>query len=511
MKNGKAKEEKGKWKKEDEKWKTFSVWASGMILAFVFGWLAPFMKCNDVQSQIYAPSDSIPLTVGTTDTTLLTVADAESVWFKWFRPAGTIIDSSKITSSTRTGFYIKKVKASDGSNTIGAYSWEAIAYKNGKTGIKTGSWVVKSTTPESVLTYLATNLDVKTSAVRDTAHNANVSAIQARDTSALIHAEVVNINGWNPATDSTNVKGLNSIKLGYLDKAISGIDDNPWNNVSSDTGSGMGKWFADWWHDINDDSGQGGAGSCPTANQNASAVWSYSGNITLIDTIPKVYAVNAAGSDPDTLANKVWTWPSRTLTSGAGSGAHQVKIIAKQSSDSAEIVSATVQVLNGTQTSTIGLLSTGSNGDAIFALDTDTFKIRMYKPGWQFTVPQIAIVSKDTTITYYADLFNPGNPPSASLCRVYGWIKDINNLPIAGAKIETKVKIVPLRFGSVIISPYYKVATTDSDGYWYLDLYPNSDLTPTDTKYQFFMYSPSGTILKLETIVPDQASWELSF
>jgi hypothetical protein len=243
----------------------------------------------------------------------------------------------------------------------------------------------------------------------------------------------------------------------------------------------------------------------------AAEIWGYSGAITLTDTIPKVYAVNAGASDPDTTAKYVWTYSSRTLTSGSGTGTYEVKIITKQSSDSSEIVGATVQVLNSTQSSTIGLLSTGSNGDATFALDADTFKVRMYKPGWQFVVPETAVVSNDTTITYYADIFNPGNPPSADLCRVYGWIKDINNLPVVGAKVEAKVKIAPLRFGSIVISPYYKIATTDSDGYWYLDLYPNIDLTPNNTKYQFFIYSPAGTILNLAATVPHQGSWELSF
>jgi len=52
---------------------------------------------------------------------------------------------------------------------------------------------------------------------------------------------------------------------------------------------------------------------------------------------------------------------------------------------------------------------------------------------------------------------------------------------------------------------------TDEDGYWYLDLYPNSVLSPSDTKYIFHIFSASGTILRLEVEVPDQTSWELQW
>lgn len=214
---------------------------------------------------------------------------------------------------------------------------------------------------------------------------------------------------------------------------------------------------------------------------------------------------------PDTLANHVWIWPNRTLTSGAGTGANQVTVITKQISDSVEICGAQVQVLNLSQTSTLGVLSTNASGKVTFALDNDTLLVRMYKPGWIFDVPETLVVSGNTDTIYYADPFDPGSPPSADLCRVYGWIKDIQNLPLSGAKIEAGIKIVPLKYQGVIISPYFRSTSTDSEGYWYLDLYPNSNLYPDNTEYEFLIYSTKGTILRLKTSVPDQSSWELSF
>ena len=250
-------------------------------------------------------------------------------------------------------------------------------------------------------------------------------------------------------------------------------------------------------------------------------------SLSSVDSVRKVYIVDSLDqpvtAEVDTSqiktmnennlwgASHIWNYQTRTLTSGVGAGANSVVIRCKQSSDSSNIALAQIQVTDSLENSTIGLLTSDSQGRGFFALDNGTYCVRMYKPGWQFTIPETLQVSGDEDTTYYGDLFDPGSPPGASLCRVYGWIYDINNQPVVGAKIEASIKTVPLRYLSIIISPYYKTTTTDDEGYWYLDLYPNSAISPSDTKYIFFIYSPSGTILRIETTVPDQASWELQW
>jgi hypothetical protein len=82
---------------------------------------------------------------------------------------------------------------------------------------------------------------------------------------------------------------------------------------------------------------------------------------------------------------------------------------------------------------------------------------------------------------------------------------------VTSVTVEAKISTTPLRYQSVLISPYYKTTNTDSDGYWYLDLYPNSILTPSNTQYDFTIYIPYGTILKLKTSVPEQSSWGLGW
>jgi hypothetical protein len=207
----------------------------------------------------------------------------------------------------------------------------------------------------------------------------------------------------------------------------------------------------------------------------------------------------------------VWNHPVRTLTSGAGSGVNSVVIRCKDSSDSSALAFAQIQVLDSTESSTIGLLTSDSQGRGFFALDNGVYRVRLYKPGWQFVVPETLIVAGDEDRTYYGQAFDPGMPPQASLCRVYGWIYDINDQPMVGTKIEAGIKTVPLRYQNLLISPYYKSTITDMQGFWYLDLYPNPALSPPDTKYVFNVFSASGTILRLEAEVPDQTSWELQW
>ncbi|MCI0532516.1 MAG: hypothetical protein L0Y74_11330, partial [candidate division Zixibacteria bacterium] len=266
------------------------IWAALFLVVWT-NWLDVIKPNRCVFAQIYAPSDSLTLTIGTTDTTFLNLADVDSVWFKWFRTvtggSNVMVDSSKVTSSTRTGFYQKKIKASDGSNNLGQYLAFITAFKNGKTvRVKTNAWQVL---------------------------NFGLNKIQ------------------HPIAESSLVMA-----------EFSGIDDNPWDNSSrtlTDT-TNIGEKIA---------------------GRSAEKVWSFSNPITLGDTIPKVLAVNAGSSDPDTIANHVWTWSTRTLTSGTGTGANQVTVTIKDAADSVTVLNGVqVQVLNQAQTATEGLLTSNS-------------------------------------------------------------------------------------------------------------------------------------------------------
>jgi len=459
----------------------------------------------------YATGDSVSFSWTGLDSTIqLAPASADTVIVLRFRqPSGAspvLVDSSIYHSgSTPTlaslqrgaGHYIFRAKASDGSNTQGIYyveirGWDFINSKRVYGLFKTYSWsgggsynevrIVSTDTTGS----LTTNLD-------KTGYRLSAAGVD---------------DIWDELQSGHTTAGSFGKRL---DKDVSAVDDNQWDNAVrtlTDTTNIGTKIAADastksynifnW-------------GNYTKPDTIAKYVWSYANPITLTDTIPKVFAVNAGASNPDTVAAHVWTWSTRTLTSGAGTGSNQVTLTVKNSGDSSVLNGVQVQVLNQTQSATEGLLSTSSLGEAVFALNNGIYKVRIFKPGYVFTVPESVIVSGNTSATFYGSAFNPGTPPSPALCRVYGYVKDINNLPAVGAKVEALNKTVPLKYQSVVISPYYKTTVTDNNGYWYLDLFPNSILTPTDSKYRFNISVPSGSVLRVETTIPNQSSWELAF
>ena len=499
-------------------------------------------------ADVYAPTDSVVLTVGCLDTTFLAVADPDSVWFKWWRDVDgqTIVDSAKVTSTLRTGFARHKIKASDGSDNTGTYMAEGMVYKDGKTGIKSWSWTVKAefdsitnaiadankanfkaagfATPGDAMDLVTDALDAdavagsganEISSVTWTHSNRQVTMLDEDSTTLDLDgttigtvnniANAVKVDGGyvgqcTTVVNEVNVVSTDTVKADVLEKTGYSLTEDYMTKADSSL-----YMRTDWANIKNQDA---------VVNINRT-------HMAYVETVDSMNEEIVADIDTTQIktmnennlwgASYIWNHETRTLTSGAGSGANSVLIRCRQSSDSSNIALAQIQVLDSLENSTIGLLTSDSQGRGFFALDNGSYCVRMYKPGWQFTVPETLTVSGDGDTTYFADVFDPGSPPQATLCRVFGWIYDINNQPAEGAKIEASIRTIPLRCQNIVISPYYKSTTTDEEGYWYLDLYPNSALNPSDTKYIFFIYSPSGTILRIETTVPDLGSWELQW
>ena len=458
----------------------------------------------------YATGDSVSFAWTNVDSTISLApvnADTAIVW-RFRQPIGAspvLVESTFYHGSTTptlaslqrgTGHYVFRARASDGTNQgiyyVDIKGWDYINSKRVYGLFKTYSWSCGGSYNEVRIVSTDTTGNLTT--------NNDKTGYRLSAT------------GVDDIWDELQSGHVTSGSFGKrLDKDLSAVDDNPWDNSTrtlTDTANIGGKISADaserTYNIFN-------WGFYTKPDTIAKYVWSYQNPITLADTVPKVLAVNAGASNPDTVAAHVWTWSTRTLTSGAGTGSNQVTITVKSSADSSVLNGVQVQVLNQTQTATEGLLTSNSSGQASFALNNATYKVRLFKPGYIFTVPESVIVSGTTTASFFGSAFNPGSPPSPALCRVYGYVKDINNLPVVGAKIEVLNKTVPLKYQSSVISPYYKITVTDLNGYWYLDLFPNLVLTPSDSKYRFNIYVPSGSVLRLETSVPDQTSWELSF
>ncbi len=509
---------------------------------------------SSVWAEYYSPSDSLALTIGTVSIGCDSVQDCDSIRIKWWRldDGWTYVGTKKLTSSVEPGFYATNVKASDASNNVGSYIAKAVAYKfdGSYSDIKTWSWTVAQT------------FDSLTNAITSTNKanfKADVSNLLSRgDSSLYMRTDWNNIKNPSASVNLTQTRILGvDADVGYLagddqgvarDACADAHSDSGWTKARAERvdsllvlGDSSLYMRTDWSNIKNQDAEanfnqtrlayvdtvdtviQTASASCDTESIARSAwnddvIAKQERRIQFVDSLGEeisasvdTFQIKAMNENNQWGASFVWNHSVRTLTSGAGSGANAVVIRCKDSSDSSAIAFAQIQVLDSTESSTIGLLTSDSQGRGFFALDNGLYCVRLYKPGWQFSVPETLVVERDADTAYYAQVFDPGTPPQASLCRVYGWVYDINNQPLVETKVKASIKRIPLKYQNLVISPYYQETVTDAEGFWYLDLYPNSNLTPSDTRYIFHVFSPSGTILRLQTEVPDLASWELQW
>lgn len=181
------------------------------------------------------------------------------------------------------------------------------------------------------------------------------------------------------------------------------------------------------------------------------------------------------------------------------SGSNTITITLKRDSDSTAIIGGTVQVKTDGTFYYIG--DTDNNGMVSFLSDNDTLFVYVDAHPITFTTPETLRIDGNEDVTYYGTPFDPGSPASANLCRVYGWVKDINDNLIVGAKVEMSITSGPVRYGNVPISRYIKTTTTNSSGYWYLNVYRTADLTPATTKYRVYIYIPSGEVARRDITV----------
>jgi hypothetical protein len=193
-----------------------------------------------------------------------------------------------------------------------------------------------------------------------------------------------------------------------------------------------------------------------------------------------------------------------------GSGSEACTLVVKQNGQNpiqgARIV---VRTLDQSATKVPGLF-TGTNGRGIAELDNSSYYISITANNY-IPIADTLLVNGDSTWNFSMALFDPGNPPSPDLCRVYGWIFDITGDSLADISViaEIPAEYQPEKFGDVIITPFRKSTVTDSTGYWQIDLFPNAVLSDPLSRYLFTIQYPSGVIYKSEVTVPDSTSWQL--
>ncbi|OGC94200.1 MAG: hypothetical protein A2W25_04970 [candidate division Zixibacteria bacterium RBG_16_53_22] len=192
-----------------------------------------------------------------------------------------------------------------------------------------------------------------------------------------------------------------------------------------------------------------------------------------------------------------------------GSGSEACTLFVTQDS-LGPIFGARLQIRTLDQTATrVPGLFTDINGRGIAELDAGGYFVAITANNYA-PYTDTLVVGRDSTWTLSMAPFDPGDPPSPDLCRVYGWVYDITGQRLEGVTVSAEIpaEYHPVKYGNVVITPFERDATSDSDGYWEIDLFPNVVLSDTSSKYLITMEYPSGVILRSETAVPDSVWWQ---
>ena len=516
-----------------------------------------------------APADSISIPFFLLDSAgnYTALASGDSVFLYVFYPNGTLAfeDSAafgdgSIVTKTRHGFsvyaYKEAVANLDGSGFEGVYSYVLTVHD--KTGADlytphTGTFQLYATRDFDVAMdlfadtvmavpdplqnqddWVATASDLTN--VTDTV-NAILDTLQNQDDWVAQQTEVVNLNGWDPTTDSVLVDGsslaatagaITATTLASSSITSAEFDATAVNEIwefdTSYVSTGMGQM-------LKDTLAYQGAAAGLTAAEVADSVWNKSFGAAFAagsmgDSLSSATYVQGAGADSTSIARWVWNTPQSGHTSpgtfgqyldaqvsglGAGSGLFSRTFVLLDSAAATPLEHVVVAVRNLAQTTLLAVGSTDSNGEVALNLDTDSFLVIASAPGYTFTPYDTIVVTGAGVDTVLGVRFDPGSPPSTGYCRVHGYVLTVSGEAEQGAVVTASLPGGVTRSGGAVVSPFAVTATTDTTGYWQLDLLPSASLDPTDTRYEITITRRDGTILRRRVLVPDISSWEFTW
>lgn len=232
------------------------------------------------------------------------------------------------------------------------------------------------------------------------------------------------------------------------------------------------------------------------------------------------------GADSGSIANWVWNTPQANHTApgtfgkyldsevsgiGTGTGALSHSIVAYDSCVGQVIPGVTVAIRNLDQTSLLAVGATSSSGVVSFNLDGDDYLAVAWARAYLFETYKLVTVTGGEADTVYGALFDPGAPPSPDLCRVYGFVFGLTGEPESGVNVGAALPAGVVQSNGLIVSPTVVSTTTDSAGYFYLDLIPSSMMAPTGTQYEISISRADGAILRQRATVPNVDSWQLDW
>jgi len=197
--------------------------------------------------------------------------------------------------------------------------------------------------------------------------------------------------------------------------------------------------------------------------------------------------------------------------STTGGGTEPETLIVLNTVDSTQIQGAVITVRTLDQSTVkVDGLTTDVNGKRILELDADSFYVAITANNYTLTQDTVVVASGGGTDTLWMTEFDPGSPEDPDLCRVYGWVYNISGDSLSGIEITAEIprSYHPVKYDGIVITPFSASDTTDSSGYWYIDLIQSSGLSVT-AQYLFTIKYSSGVIYRTQTVVPDSTSWQL--
>lgn len=172
---------------------------------------------------------------------------------------------------------------------------------------------------------------------------------------------------------------------------------------------------------------------------------------------------------------------------------------------------AIVAVRNLQQTSLLAVGTSDTNGEVDFNLNADSLTVIATAPGYLFNPFDTVVVSGPGSDTLLGYRFNPAAPGTPGLCRVFGFLFNLQGTAEKNASVTAYLPKGVVRSGSSVVSPFAVVTSTDSTGYWQLDLIASPQLNPSNTLYEITVTRLDGTVLRKRVLVPDQSTWEFTW
>lgn len=222
-----------------------------------------------------------------------------------------------------------------------------------------------------------------------------------------------------------------------------------------------------------------------------------------------IYAVDIEGSLDVTIAGG-YIDSNKTEQGGIAGANRTLSLLAVDTSGVDDTLDAVVLTLQSAAGVTRGVTITDASGYGEFTVVDGDWRVLGSKNGYVIHDSLFNISSNDTIVLSGQDI--PVPPPSSgATCRVYGYLYDINQQPETTATVAAWLPAGVSRAGGLIISPFSIATTTDSTGYFYLDLIPSDSLLPIGSKYEISINRRDGTILRQRIAVPASDTWQLTW